>query len=139
MRHRKAGRKFGRTSDQRIALTRTQVGALLRHGRITTTEAKAKELRRWVERVITDAKPADVHAHRRVAAVVQDREARTRLFGTYVERFRNRPGGYTRIYRLGPRHGDGAPMAIIELVADEPVAATPAPAPTASRRRRAAS
>ncbi|MFN2451130.1 MAG: 50S ribosomal protein L17 [Candidatus Dormibacteria bacterium] len=138
MRHRKAGRKFGRTSDQRIALTRTQIGALLRHGRITTTEAKAKELRRWVERVITDAKPADVHAHRRVANMVQDREARTRLFGTYVERFRNRPGGYTRIYRLGPRHGDGAAMAIIELVADDPVT-TPPPAPASPRRRRGAS
>lgn len=116
MRHRKAGRKFGRPADHRQALTRNQVTALLTHGRIQTTEAKAKELRRWVERVITTAKPGDVHAHREVALWVNDREASRRLFDTYVERYRDRPGGYTRVYRLGPRHGDGAPMAIIELV-----------------------
>jgi large subunit ribosomal protein L17 len=116
MRHRKAGRKFGRTADHRQALTRNQVTALLRHGRIRTTEAKAKELRRWVERVITDAKPNDVHAHRQVALYVNDREVSHKLFSTYLERYRERPGGYTRVYKLGPRPGDGAPMAIIELV-----------------------
>jgi large subunit ribosomal protein L17 len=116
MRHRKAGRKFGRTADQRVALTRAQVTALLKHGRITTTEAKAKELRRWVERVITTAKPGDVHAHRQVALWVNDREASAKLFSTYMERYRDRPGGYTRVLRMGPRHGDGAEMAIIELV-----------------------
>ena len=116
MRHGKAGRKFGRTADQRQALTRAQVTALLRHGRIRTTEAKAKELRRWVERVITVAKPADVHAHRQVALWVNDREVSQKLFSTYLARYRERPGGYTRLYRLGPRAGDGAPMAIIELI-----------------------
>lgn len=116
MRHRKAGRKFGRTADHRQALTRNQVTALLRHGRIRTTEAKAQELRRWVERVITAAKPADVHAHRKVALYVGDREAHEKLFSTYLERYRDRPGGYTRVHKLGPRAGDGAPMAIIELV-----------------------
>jgi large subunit ribosomal protein L17 len=116
MRHQKAGRKFGRTADHRQSMTRNQVTALLRHGRIRTTEAKAKELRRWVERVITSAKPGDVHAHRKVALWVNDREVSHRLFSTYVDRYRHRPGGYTRIYHLGPRVGDGAPMAIIELV-----------------------
>jgi large subunit ribosomal protein L17 len=116
MRHQKAGRKFGRTADHRQAMTRNQVTALLRHGRIRTTEAKAKELRRWVERVITTAKPGDVHAHRQVALWVNDREVSQKLFATYMDRYRERPGGYTRLYHLGPRVGDGAPMAIIELV-----------------------
>ena len=82
MRHQKAGRKFGRTADHRQAMTRNQVTALLRHGRIRTTEAKAKELRRWVERVITTAKPGDVHAHRQVALWVNDRDVSQKLFST---------------------------------------------------------
>lgn len=133
MRHRKAGRTFGRTADQRKALTRGQINALLKHGRIRTTEAKAKELRRWVERVITTAKPGDVQAHRRAALWVNDREAHQRLFGTYVDRYRDRPGGYTRIFHVGPRTGDGAPMALIEMVeAPEP---PPAAAPSTGGRR----
>ena len=95
---------------------REQVTALLRHGRITTTEAKAKELRRWVERVITDAKPDDVNARRRVALFVNDREVSNKLFTTYLERFKDRPGGYTRVVKLTPRVSDASPMAIIELV-----------------------
>ncbi len=116
MRHRKAGHKFGRTADQRVALTRAQMQSLLRHGRIRTTETKAKELRRWVERLITDAKPGDVNAHRKVAMHINDHAVIGKVFSTYVERFKDRPGGYTRVYRIGPRPGDGAPMAIIELV-----------------------
>jgi large subunit ribosomal protein L17 len=116
MRHRIAGRKFGRSAAHRQAMTRNQVTALLRHGRITTTEAKAKELRRWVERVITDAKPDDVQARRRVALYVNDREVSNRLFTTYLERYRDRPGGYTRVVKLTPRSSDNSPMAIIELV-----------------------
>ena len=116
MRHRIAGRKFGRSAAHRQAMTRNQVTSLLRHGRITTTEAKAKELRRWVERVITDAKPDDVQARRRVALYVNDREVSSRLFTTYLERYRNRPGGYTRVIKLTPRPSDNSPMAIIELV-----------------------
>jgi large subunit ribosomal protein L17 len=116
MRHRVAGRKFGRSAAHRQAMTRNQVTALLRHGRITTTEAKAKELRRWVERVITDAKPDDVNARRRVAQYVNDREVSSKLFTTYLERYRDRPGGYTRIVKLAPRTSDASPMAIIELV-----------------------
>jgi large subunit ribosomal protein L17 len=116
MRHRVAGRKFGRSAAHRQAMTRNQVTALLRHGRITTTEAKAKELRRWVERVITDAKPDNVNARRRVALFVNDREVSNKLFTTYLERFKERPGGYTRIVKLTPRVSDASPMAIIELV-----------------------
>jgi large subunit ribosomal protein L17 len=116
MRHRVAGRKFGRSAAHRQAMTRNQVTDLLRYGRITTTEAKAKELRRWVERVITDAKPNDVNARRRIALYVNDREVSKKLFGTYLERYRERPGGYTRIVKLAPRTSDASPMAIIELV-----------------------
>ncbi|HYL69785.1 MAG TPA: 50S ribosomal protein L17 [Candidatus Dormibacteraeota bacterium] len=116
MRHRVAGRKFGRSAAHRQSMTRNQITALLRHGRITTTEAKAKELRRWVERVITDAKPDDVNARRRVALYVNDRDVSKKLFTTYLERYRERPGGYTRIVKLAPRVSDASPMAIIELV-----------------------
>ena len=116
MRHRIAGRIFGRSAAHRQAMTRNQVTSLLRHGRIRTTEAKAKELRRWVERVITDAKPDDVNARRRVSLYVNDREVSKKLFTTYLERYRGRPGGYTRIVKLAPRTSDAAPMAIIELV-----------------------
>ena len=116
MRHRRAGRKFGRTAAHRQAMTRNQVTALLRHGRIQTTEARAKELRRWVERVITDAKPDDVNARRRAGRWITEREVRVKLFTTYVERYRERPGGYTRIVKLANRPSDNSPMAIIELV-----------------------
>ncbi|MBV8300522.1 MAG: 50S ribosomal protein L17 [Candidatus Dormibacteraeota bacterium] len=116
MRHRVAGRTFGRSAAHRQAMTRNQVTSLLRHGRITTTEAKAKELRRWVERVITDAKPDDVHARRKVSLYVNDRDVSNKLFTTYLERYRDRPGGYTRILKLPPRMSDASPMAIIELV-----------------------
>ena len=116
MRHRVAGRTFGRSAAHRQAMTRNKVTSLLRHGRITTTEAKAKELRRWVERVITDAKPDDVHARRKVSLYVNDRDVSNKLFTTYLERYRDRPGGYTRILKLPPRMSDASPMAIIELV-----------------------
>ena len=120
MRHRKAGRKFGRRADHRQAMTRNQITDLLRHGRITTTEAKAKELRRWVERVVTDSKTNDLHARRKVDSWITDREVSNKLFTTYrsryFERETPRPGGYTRVIKLGPRTGDAAPMAIIEMV-----------------------
>ena len=132
MRHRKAGRKFGRSSAHRLALTRNQVTSLLRHGRITTTEAKAKELRRWVDRVITTAKANDVNARRQIDAWVTDREVSNRLFGTYVPRFANRPGGYTRIMLAGQRHGDGAPLAIIEMIGEDHVVTAAAATATAT-------
>lgn len=116
MRHLKAGRKLGRTSAHRIALTRNLAAALFEHGRIETTEAKAKELRRWVERVVTVAKTDDLAARRRVARVVYREEVAVKLFTQYADRYRDRPGGYTRIIRRGPRQGDGAPVVIIEMV-----------------------
>jgi large subunit ribosomal protein L17 len=123
MRHRKAGRKFGRSAAHRQAMTRNQVTQLLRHGRIITTEAKAKELRRWVERVVTESRGNDLSARRRIAIWVNDRDVSNRLFTVYRERYFEaqtpRLGGYTRVIKLAPRIGDGSPMAIIEMVGSE--------------------
>ena len=116
MRHNKSGRKFGRTASHRQAMTRNQITSLLRSGRIETTEAKAKELRRWVERVITDAKTDDLSARRKVLKEITDPEVMERLFTNLMPRMKDRPGGYTRIIPKGPRLGDGAPMVLIELV-----------------------
>jgi len=116
VRHQKSGRKFGRPAAQRIALTRNLVTALLEHGRIETTEARAKELRRWVERVITTAKADDLQARRLVARTVTKRDVAVKLFSTYVARYQDRPGGYTRIVPRRVRPGDGAPLCLVELV-----------------------
>ncbi len=116
MRHRHAGRALGRTSSHRKALIRNQITDLLRYERLVTTEAKAKELRPAAERVITLGKRGDLHARRQAAAVLTDRKILTRLFDELAPRYQNRPGGYTRITKLGPRRGDGAHMAQIELV-----------------------
>jgi len=116
MRHRHAGRALGRTSSHRKALIRNQITDLLRHERLVTTEAKAKELRPAAERIITLGKRGDLHARRQAAAVLTDRKIVTRLFDELAPRYQNRPGGYTRITKLGPRRGDGAHMAQIELV-----------------------
>jgi large subunit ribosomal protein L17 len=116
MRHEKSGRRFNRDTDARKALMRNLCSSLLQHGRITTTEAKAKELRRWVERLITTAKAGDLAARRQVAIEVSQPEVVERLFSNLVPRLSERPGGYTRIIRKGPRNGDAAPMVIIELV-----------------------
>lgn len=116
MRHQKAGRKFGRTTAHRKAMSRNLVTSLLDHGRIETTEAKGKELRRWVETVITTAKNDNVAARRAVDAVVEDREVTERLFSKLMPRIKERPGGYTRVLKIGPRLGDGAPMVLVELV-----------------------
>ncbi|MDA8329697.1 MAG: 50S ribosomal protein L17 [Candidatus Dormibacteraeota bacterium] len=116
MRHQKAGRKLGRTSAHRIALTKNLATALVEHGRIETTEAKAKEVRRWVEKLVTTAKVDDVHARRQVARVLTREDVAAKLFTQYAERFRDRPGGYTRIIGKGPRPGDGAPVVIMEFV-----------------------
>jgi large subunit ribosomal protein L17 len=114
MRHRKSGRKLNRTSAHRIALTKNLATALIEHGRIETTEAK--ETRRWVEKLVTVAKTDDVQARRRVAAVVTRADIAAKLFTQYADQFRDRPGGYTRIIGKGPRHGDGAPVVIMEFV-----------------------
>jgi large subunit ribosomal protein L17 len=116
MRHRKAGRKLGRTSAHRDALLRNLVTALLEHERIETTDAKAKELRRVADRMITLGKRGDLHARRQALAVVRTRDAVSKLFGPLAERYRERPGGYTRIMKLRTRVGDAAPLSLIELV-----------------------
>jgi large subunit ribosomal protein L17 len=116
MRHQKSGRRFNRPTDQRKALMRNLCTSLLESGRITTTEARAKELRRWVERLITTAKAQDISARRKVSAEVSKPEVVERLFSNLMPRLSERPGGYTRIIRKGPRPGDSAPMVIIEIV-----------------------
>ncbi|HEV2954048.1 MAG TPA: 50S ribosomal protein L17 [Candidatus Dormibacteraeota bacterium] len=116
MRHQKSGRKLNRPANQRKALMRNLCTSLLEFGRITTTEAKAKELRRWVDRLITHAKTDDVAARRLVAEDVTKPEVVSRLFSYVIPKVGERPGGYTRIIHKGPRLGDAAPMVIIELV-----------------------
>ena len=128
MRHRVAHRKLGRTTEHRIALLRNQATALLLHEHLTTTVPKAKELRPFVERIITIAKrglaggtanAVELNARRLVMQDVQDREVVTKLFDTLAPRFAERPGGYTRLLRLGFRKGDSAEVAQVELVGSE--------------------
>src|SRR5215469_18653994 len=116
MRHLKSGRHLNRDTEARKALMRNLCTDLLAHGRITTTEAKAKELRRWVDRLITEAKADDLAARRRVAREISQDDVADRLFSNLMPRLRDRPGGYTRIIHKGPRLGDAAPMVVIELV-----------------------
>ena len=116
MRHQKSGRRFNRDTNSRKALMRNLCTSLLEVGRITTTEPKAKELRRWVERLITTAKADDLNARRRVAEEISKPDVVERLFSNLLPRLTERPGGYTRIIHKGPRLGDAAPMVIIELV-----------------------
>ncbi len=120
MRHRKSGRKLGRNSSHRKAMFRNMATSLVRHEMIKTTVPKAKELRRVVEPLITLAK-VDGVANRRLAfSRLRDKEAVGKLFSDLGPRFKNRPGGYLRILKTGPRPGDAAPMAIVQLV-DGPV------------------
>jgi large subunit ribosomal protein L17 len=128
MRHRVSHRKLGRVTEHRIAMLRNQAEALLRHERIETTMPKAKELRPFVERLITIAKRGladgaangqSLHARRLVLRDIQDRDVVGKLFDTIAPRFEGRPGGYTRILRIGYRRGDSAEVAQIELVGSE--------------------
>lgn len=116
MRHRKKGRRFNRTAEHRDAMLRNLATALFLHDRVETTTAKAKELRRYAEPLITKAKRGDLHARRMVAREIQDATAVARLFGQVAPRYAERPGGYTRVLHLGHRPGDAAEMSIIELV-----------------------
>lgn len=154
MRHRHSGRQLGRNASHRKAMFRNMATSLLEHGRIKTTEAKAKELRKVVEKLITLSKRvppsalagADsaeetarlkaqrVHAVRQARQWVKNRDVLQKLFSEYSELYEHRPGGYTRILKIGRRAGDNAPMTMIELVqepygADGAVKAAPAPAP----------
>ena len=128
MRHRVGQRKLGRVTEHRIAMLRNQAEALIRHERLETTMPKAKELRPFVERIITiakrglaggDANGRTLHARRLVLRDIQNREVVSKLFETIAPRFEARPGGYTRILRLGYRRGDSAEVAQIELVGSE--------------------
>ncbi len=116
MRHRARSRKFGRTSPHRLAMYRNMVTSLLEHGRVETTDAKAKEVRRIAERMITLGKRGTLHARRRALRVIRSREVAARVFGDLAERFRERPGGYTRVLKLRRRVGDAAPVSLLELV-----------------------
>jgi large subunit ribosomal protein L17 len=118
VRHRRTGRKFGRDAAHRKAMFSNMAGALFEHGRIQTTEAKAKELRPIAEKLITLARkdPVDVAAQRQAVAYLRNKDSVHKLFHEVAPRFTDRPGGYTRIIKLGPRPGDAAPMAYIELV-----------------------
>lgn len=116
MRHQMGGRKLNRPTDHRLAMIRNQITDLLRYERVRTTEAKARELRREAEKVITLAKTNDVH-HRRLALTkVYDPRVVTKLFDEIGPWIAERPGGYTRMTKLMPRKGDGAAMAVVELV-----------------------
>jgi large subunit ribosomal protein L17 len=116
MRHRKAGRQLRRTSEQRMALLRNLATSLIVEEAIVTTEAKAKELRPFIERLITKAKSGTLHDRRLAGRHVRQREAADKLFTDLGPRFAKRAGGYTRILKTGHRKGDGADMARIELV-----------------------
>lgn len=116
MRHGFIGRRLNRAPAQRKRLLRSLMGALLRHDQITTTEARAKELRRHVEKLITTARRGDVHSRRLCLATLPDPPAVDRLFHVVAPRYKTRPGGYTRITRVGLRQGDGARIAQIELL-----------------------
>jgi large subunit ribosomal protein L17 len=116
MRHLKQGRKLGRTAAHRTALLRNLATALLEHGRIITTEAKAKELRRVTDKLVTLGKRGDLHARRQALQVIRSNAVVRKLFDEVAPRCAARNGGYTRVLRLGYRPGDAAAMAVIELV-----------------------
>lgn len=139
MRHNKSGRRLGRNSSHRKAMMRNMVTSLFEHEKITTTDARAKELRKLAEKMITLGKRGDLHARRQALQVIMDRKVVGKLFEMIAPRYQERPGGYTRIIKLGQRAGDNAALSLIELVEEEftakpkkaaPAAeAKPAPAP----------
>ena len=116
MRHRKQGRKLNRTQSHRKAMFKNMSVSLLTHEQIVTTLPKAKELRSVVDKLITLGKRGDLHARRQAASQLQDDDAVKKLFSTLADRYKERPGGYTRVLKAGFRYGDNAPMAVIELV-----------------------
>jgi large subunit ribosomal protein L17 len=119
MRHNKAGRRLGRTTSHRVAMFRNMVTSFLSHEKITTTDAKAKELRSIAEKMITLGKKGDLHAMRQAAAYIRDKKVVTKLFTAIAPRYKERAGGYTRIIKIGIRPGDNSPLSIIELVEEQ--------------------
>ncbi len=128
MRHARAGKKLGRDSAHRKALYSNLAGALLEHGRIQTTEAKAKAVKPFAEKMITLGRRGDLAARRQALAQLRSQYVVHQLFAEVAPRFAERPGGYTRIVKLGPRQGDAAEMVYLEFVDHEPATAL-APAP----------
>jgi large subunit ribosomal protein L17 len=120
MRHRHGYRKLNRTHSHRKAMFSNMAASLLIHEQITTTLPKAKELRRIADKMITLGKKGSLHARRQAAAYLRDDEVLAKLFDTLAERYKDRPGGYTRVLKAGYRYGDSAPMAVIELVDRDP-------------------
>ena len=116
MRHHRSGKKLGRDSAHRRALYANLTASLIDHGRIRTTETKAKAVRPHAEKIITLGRDGSIHARRQVLAYIRSQEVTHKLFSEVAPRFKDRPGGYTRIVKLGPRQGDSAPMAYLELV-----------------------
>ena len=128
MRHRRSGRKLGRDASHRKALYSNLAGALFEHGRIKTTAAKAKEVKPIAEQMITLARRGGVHARRQALAYLRSQDVVHKLFSDVGPRFADRPGGYCRIIRIGPRKGDAAEMVYLELVDFVPEATYAAPA-----------
>ncbi len=119
MRHAKTGRRLGRKTSHREAMFRNLVTSFLNHEKITTTDGKAKEIRIVAEKMITLGKRGDLHALRQAASYIREKSVVTKLFSTIAPRYKDRPGGYTRIIKLGIRQGDTAPVSLVELVEEE--------------------
>ena len=134
MRHRKVGRSLKRTSEQKLALMRSLAMALIERGAIETTEARAKELRPFVEKLITKARSGTLHDRRLAGRHIQVRELNDKLFNEVGPKFASRAGGYTRILKVGFRRGDATEMAILELV-DRPEVAAPEPEKQAEEKK----
>ena len=122
MRHQRAGKKLGRTSAHRKALYANLAGALIEHGRIRTTEAKAKAVKPIAEQMITLGRRGDIHARRQAIAFLRSQDVVHKLFAEVAPRFADRPGGYSRIVKIGTRQGDAAEMVYLELVDHTPAA-----------------
>lgn len=133
MRHRRAGRKLNRTASHRRALFSNMAAALIKHEQVVTTLPKAKELRRVVDRLVTLAKRGNLHSRRLAVARVRDEAMVKKLFDILGPRYKERSGGYSRVLKAGYRHGDSAPMAVIELVDRDPEARGQDSGPTQDR------
>ena len=136
MRHHRSGKKLGRDSAHRKALYANLTASLIEHGRIRTTETKAKAVRPIAEKIVTLGREGTIHARRQVLAYIRSQEVTHKLFSEVAPRFKDRPGGYTRIVKLGPRQGDSAPMAYLEFVDFVPDRGAEEAEGTGRRRRR---
>jgi len=138
MRHCNSGKRLGRNTSHRKAMLRNMVTSLFEHEKISTTDARAKELRPMAEKLITLAKRGDLHARRLVTSVVRDRKTVAKLFERIAPRYAERPGGYTRIIKLGHRLGDNAPLSLITLVEEEYAPKAPKKVAKAAAEKKAA-